>query len=233
MYHKETVVVTGAAGALGRAVVDHFLMGGAHVIAVDYAADLLAEALSQGGERCRLEVCDLTDRSACLDLSNRLLEAYGEVSILCNIAGGFHMGESVFETQDSTWDFLFNLNTKSIVYMTQRLVPAMVAQGRGRVINVGAVAATQGQAMMGAYLASKSATIRLTESLAEEVKRYGVNVNCVMPGVIDTPRNRADMPDADFAQWVRPEKMAEVIGFLASEASSAIHGASVPVRGLS
>jgi NAD(P)-dependent dehydrogenase (short-subunit alcohol dehydrogenase family) len=87
--------------------------------------------------------------------------------------------------------------------------------------------------MMGAYLASKSATIRLTESLAEEVKRYGVNVNCVMPGVIDTPRNRADMPDADFAQWVRPEKMAEVIGFLASEASSAIHGASVPVRGLS
>jgi NAD(P)-dependent dehydrogenase (short-subunit alcohol dehydrogenase family) len=143
------------------------------------------------------------------------------------------MGESVFETQDSTWDFLFNLNTKSIVYMTQRLVPAMVAQGRGRVINVGAVAATEGQAMMGAYLASKSATIRLTESLAEEVKRYGVNVNCVMPGVIDTPRNRADMPDADFAQWVRPEKMAEVIGFLASEASSAIHGASVPVRGLS
>ena len=233
MYHKETVVVTGAAGALGRAAVDHFLMGGAHVIAVDYAADLLAEALSQAGERCRLEVCDLTDRSACLDLSNRLLEAYGEVSILCNIAGGFHMGESVFETQDSTWDFLFNLNTKSIVYMTQRLVPAMVAQGRGRVINVGAVAATQGQAMMGAYLASKSATIRLTESLAEEVKRYGVNVNCVMPGVIDTPRNRADMPDADFAQWVRPEKMAEVIGFLASEASSAIHGASVPVRGLS
>lgn len=233
MYHKETVVVTGAAGALGRAVVDHFLMGGAHVIAVDYAADLLAEALSQAGERCRPEVCDLTDRSACLDLSNRLLEAYGEVSILCNIAGGFHMGESVFETQDSTWDFLFNLNTKSIVYMTQRLVPAMVAQGRGRVINVGAVAATQGQAMMGAYLASKSATIRLTESLAEEVKRYGVNVNCVMPGVIDTPRNRADMPDADFAQWVRPEKMAEVIGFLASEASSAIHGASVPVRGLS
>ncbi len=233
MYHKETVLVTGAAGALGRAVVDHFLMGGAHVIAVDYAADLLAEALSKAGERCRLEVCDLTDRSACLDLSNRLLEAYGEVSILCNIAGGFHMGESVFETQDSTWDFLFNLNTKSIVYMTQRLVPAMVAQGRGRVINVGAVAATQGQAMMGAYLASKSATIRLTESLAEEVKRYGVNVNCVMPGVIDTPRNRADMPDADFAQWVRPEKMAEVIGFLASEASSAIHGASVPVRGLS
>ena len=233
MYHKETVVVTGAAGALGRAVVDHFLMGGAHVIAVDYAADLLSEALSQAGERCRLEVCDLTDRSACLDLSNRLLEAYGEVSILCNIAGGFHMGESVFETQDSTWDFLFNLNTKSIVYMTQRLVPAMVAQGRGRVINVGAVAATEGQAMMGAYLASKSATIRLTESLAEEVKRYGVNVNCVMPGVIDTPRNRADMPDADFAQWVRPEKMAEVIGFLASEASSAIHGASVPVRGLS
>lgn len=233
MYHKETVVVTGAAGALGRAVVDHFLTGGAHVIAVDYAADLLTEALSQADERCRLEVCDLTDRSACLDLSNRLLEAYGEVSILCNIAGGFHMGESVFETQDSTWDFLFNLNTKSIVYMTQRLVPAMVAQGRGRVINVGAVAATQGQAMMGAYLASKSATIRLTESLAEEVKRYGVNVNCVMPGVIDTPRNRADMPDADFAQWVRPEKMAEVIGFLASEASSAIHGASVPVRGLS
>ena len=116
--------------------------------------------------------------------------------------------------------------------MTQKIVPAMVAAGHGKVINVGAVAATQGQAHMGAYLASKSATIRLTESLAEEVKQAGVNVNCVMPGVIDTPRNRSDMPSADFDQWVAPEQLAAVIGFLASADAVAVHGAAIPVRGL-
>jgi NAD(P)-dependent dehydrogenase (short-subunit alcohol dehydrogenase family) len=142
------------------------------------------------------------------------------------------MGETVFETLDETWDFLFNLNTKSVIYMTQKIVPAMVAAGHGKVINVGAVAATQGQAHMGAYLASKSATIRLTESLAEEVKQAGVNVNCVMPGVIDTPRNRSDMPSADFDQWVAPEQLAAVIGFLASADAVALHGAAIPVRGL-
>ncbi|MDA9282243.1 SDR family NAD(P)-dependent oxidoreductase, partial [Pseudomonadales bacterium] len=181
---------------------------------------------------CHLAVCDLTSRDDCAALSEELLQTHGAVDVLCNIAGGFQMGETVFETLDETWDFLFNLNTKSIIYMTQKIVPAMVAAGCGKVVNVGAVAATQGQAHMGAYLASKSATIRLTESLAEEVKQAGVNVNCVLPAVIDTPRNRSDMPDADFGQWVAPEHLAAVIGFLASAEAIAVHGAAVPVRGL-
>lgn len=233
MFNHETVVVTGAAGGLGRAVTHYFLRGGAKVVAIDYSETLLEEAFPEADSRCQPIACDLTDRSDCLSLTSRLLDNDGQVSVLCNIAGGFQMGEAVYDIQDAAWDFLFNLNTKSVIYMTQKLVPAMVARGRGKVINVGAAAAIQGQAYMGAYLASKSATIRLTESLSEEVKASGVNVNCVMPGVIDTPRNRSDMPDADFLTWVPPEKLAEVIGFLASDAASAIHGASVPVRGLS
>ena len=232
MFEDQVVVVTGGAGVLGQAVVQHFLARGAVVVSVDYNQALVDAAFPNPGPHCHLAVCDLTSRDDCAALSEGLLQTHGAVDVLCNIAGGFQMGETVFETLDETWDFLFNLNTKSIIYMTQKIVPAMVAAGCGKVVNVGAVAATQGQAHMGAYLASKSATIRLTESLAEEVKQAGVNVNCVLPAVIDTPRNRSDMPDADFGQWVAPEHLAAVIGFLASAEAIAVHGAAIPVRGL-
>lgn len=233
MFDDQVVVVTGGAGALGQAVVEHFLNRGAQVVAVDYSATLLTEALGEETERCQHRVCDLTERGSCSELTAGLLEQTGRIDVLCNIAGGFQMGEAVHETSEATWDFLFDLNTKAVIYMTQNVIPAMVAVGSGKVINVGAVAANRGQPNMGAYLASKAATERLTESLAEEVRHHGVNVNCVLPSVIDTPKNRADMPEAEFEHWVSPTKLAEVIGFLASEAASAVHGAAVPVRGLS
>ncbi|MGB1536660.1 MAG: SDR family oxidoreductase [Pseudomonadales bacterium] len=233
MFDDQVVVVTGGAGALGQAVVEHFGSRGARVVAVDYSATLLTEALGEQTASCQHRVCDLTDREACRDLTASLLDQRGRIDVLCNIAGGFQMGEAVHETSDATWNFLFDLNTKAVIYMTQNVIPAMVSKGFGKVINVGAVAANRGQANMGAYLASKAATERLTESLAEEVRHQGVNVNCVLPSVIDTPKNREDMPDAQFEHWVPTSKLADVIGFLASDAASAVHGAAVPVRGLS
>jgi len=110
-------------------------------------------------------------------------------------------------------------------------VPLMRESGAGKIINVGALAAGKGLGQMGAYIASKSATIRLTESLAAELKPVGINVNGVLPDVIDTPRNRADMPDADYSSWVAPSDLAAVIGFLASDAAAAVHGAMIPVTG--
>jgi len=143
------------------------------------------------------------------------------------------MGEAVHETRDATWDFLLDLNARSIIHTARAVVPGMVARGEGRIVNVAAHAALRGTAGMGAYCASKSAVMRLTESMAAELRERGINVNCVMPTIIDTPENRRDMPDADPARWVAPADLAEVIRFLASPAARAVHGAALPVTGLS
>ena len=130
-------------------------------------------------------------------------------------------------------NFLFDLNVRTVLHAARAVVPRMLAAGHGRIVNVGAFAAQKGAADMGAYVAAKSAVIRLTESMAAELRDKGINVNCVLPTIIDTPENRKAMPEADPARWVAPDDLASVIAFLASDAARAIHGAAVPVTGLS
>jgi NAD(P)-dependent dehydrogenase (short-subunit alcohol dehydrogenase family) len=142
------------------------------------------------------------------------------------------MGEAVHETTDQTWDLLFDLNARTLVNVARSIVPHMLERGGGKIVNVGAFAAQKGAANMGTYCASKSSVIRLTEAMSAELKDRNINVNCVMPTIIDTPDNRAAMPDADGSRWVGPAALAEVIAFLASDAARAIHGASIPVTGL-
>jgi NAD(P)-dependent dehydrogenase (short-subunit alcohol dehydrogenase family) len=143
------------------------------------------------------------------------------------------MGPTVFATEDESWDAMFTINVTTLRRVLEVAVPRLLARGRGSIINVGALGALKGGANMSAYLASKSVVMRLTESLSEEVKAAGVNVNAVLPTVIDTPRNRADMPNADPAAWVNPQDLGAVICFLGSDAAKAVHGALVPVTGLS
>jgi NAD(P)-dependent dehydrogenase (short-subunit alcohol dehydrogenase family) len=143
------------------------------------------------------------------------------------------MGKPVHETADETWKFLFDINVRTVVQTARAVVPRMLASGGGKIVNIGAYAAQKGGADMGAYAASKSAVIRLTESMAAELRAKNINVNCVLPTVIDTPENRAAMPKADPNRWVAPQDLASVIVFLASDASRAMHGAAVPVTGLS
>ena len=164
---------------------------------------------------------------------------FGGVHVLCNLAGGFRMGEAVHETTDANWNFLFDINARTVLHAARAVVPQMLTQPanahgtRGKIINVGAYGAQRGAAMMGAYGASKATVISITESMAAELREQGVNVNCVLPTIIDTPQNRADMPGADHTRWVAPEALAEVIVFLASDAARAVHGAALPVTGLS
>ena len=219
-FANKRVLVTGAAGTLGSAVARQFHDAGARVTGVDIAAH------------------DAPWKTATADLvapdgAARAVAAAGEIDILANIAGGFAMGDTVAETPDATWDFMLNLNARTVLNMCRAAVPGMVARGRGKIVNIGARGALRGTAQMGAYIASKSVVIRLTETLADELKHQGVNVNCILPSIIDTPPNRAAMPDADFAQWVPPEDIAGVVLFLASPAADAIHGAAIPVEGLS
>lgn len=233
MFSDTVVVVTGAAGALGKAVFEHFSALGARVAALDYSEELLAVAFPEQVAPHSYQAVDLTKKESCKLALEETISAFGRVDVLCNVAGGFLMGESVHETSDETWDFLMNLNTRSIVNTGSVIVPQMQRQGGGKIINIAARAATQGFAQMGVYTASKAAVMRLTEAMAAELREDNINVNCIMPGTIDTARNRQDMPDADHSKWVPTTQLASVIGFLASDAAIAVHGAAIPVDGLS
>jgi len=157
----------------------------------------------------------------------------GVIDVLANIAGGFTMGDDIVGTSDDTWDFMMNLNARTALNMCRAAAPGMIANGGGKIVNIGARGGLRGAAAMGAYIASKSVVIRLTETLADELKHKGINVNCILPSIIDTPRNRQDMPKAKFDHWVSPQAIADVVLFLASPAADAIHGAAIPVEGLS
>ncbi len=234
-FSNKVIVITGAAGALGQAVASYFSSSGAKVAYLDYSEDAFKASFGdyKNDDQHSYIVTDLTSRASCQQAADHIIEQWGNIHVLANIAGGFTMGEPVHETSDDTWDFLFNLNTRSIVNTSAAFVPNMLNSGSGKIINISAGAAHQGIALMGAYVASKSAVLRLTETMAQELRTQNINVNAILPGTIDTDRNRQDMPDADHDSWVKPEKIAEVIGFLCSGAASAIHGAGIPVVGLS
>jgi NAD(P)-dependent dehydrogenase (short-subunit alcohol dehydrogenase family) len=226
MFEGKRVIVTGGAGALGQGVVRYFVKEGARVAVLDVGDESVTPA------EVHIAV-DLTNRESCASTVDAVVGVMGGVDVLCNIAGGFLMGDAVHETPDRTWDFLFDLNARSIVNMAAAVVPVMLSSGHGKIINVAALAGREGMAQMGAYTASKAAVLRLTESMGMELREQNINVNCVMPSLVDTERNRSDMPDADFSKWVSPDDIARVIGFLASDDASCIHGAGIPVNGLS
>lgn len=231
-FKNKTVVVTGAAGALGCAVANYFSEQGARVAHIDISLELLGKIFPPEKNHLYL-AADLTDRNSTASAIATVTATFGSIDVLANIAGGFMMGEKVHETTDMTWDFLFDLNTRSVLNTTAVVVPVMLKNGGGKIINISANSAKQGTALMGAYIASKSAVWRLTESMALELREKNINVNCILPSLIDTPRNRADMPGVDYSKWVPTADIAKVIGFLASDDARMIHGAAIPVVGLS
>jgi NAD(P)-dependent dehydrogenase (short-subunit alcohol dehydrogenase family) len=166
------------------------------------------------------------------DATLECFASLGKIDVLINIAGGFAMGDEAFDTTSGQWDSMFRINVDTMRNATMGAVPLLKAQGGGAIVNIGALGALSGQGSMSAYCCAKSSVMKLTESLSAELRHEGINVNAVLPSIIDTPPNRRDMPDADFSQWVSPAQLAEVICFLASNSASAIHGALIPVRGL-
>ena len=158
---------------------------------------------------------------------------FGRIDSLVNLAGAFRMGDPVHATKDADWNFLLDVNVRRLLNTVRAVVPRMIERGGGKIVNIGAFAAQKGIAQMGAYVAAKSVVIRLTESMAAELRDKNINVNCVLPTIIDTPANRADMPKADPKRWVAPQDLANVILFLASDAARAVHGATLPVTSLS
>ncbi len=235
-FSDRVALVTGAAGNLGCAVVREFERAGARTVLVDRDAVRLGEMFPDRKASPRpllAEGVDLTADGSLDGVVAQAVELFGRIDILVNAVGGFRAGASVRDTPPETWEFLLGLNLRSSLTAARAVIPVMLAQRSGKIVMVAARAALAGAAEMAAYSASKAAVLRLTESLAAELKSSGINVNCVVPGTLDTPQNRRDRPDADHSRWVAPEAVADVILFLASDTARGVHGAAVPVLGLS
>ncbi len=234
-FHEKVVVITGAAGNLGRAVAMAFARRGAHLALLDRDAEGLQRTIdnSKGHARATPFTVNLLDATSVDTAIAEIVGRFGRIDVLANIAGGFTMGPLIQDTDDKDWDFMLNLNARSVFYTCRRVIPEMLGNGGGRIINVSARAAEQGKGRMGPYCASKAAVRTLTESLAAENRLDNINVNCILPGTIDTPQNRESMPDADFSRWVPTAALADVVVFLASHAARCITGAAIPVYGQS
>jgi NAD(P)-dependent dehydrogenase (short-subunit alcohol dehydrogenase family) len=226
----QCVIVTGAFGVLGAAVARRFAGDGARLGLIDrVAAPAWAAAEFARPHQLRPNV-ELTDATATAAAIDSLAAALGGCDVLVNVAGGFQW-QLLGKGAESVWEEMFATNLRTAVIACSATLPYLGARGEGRIVNVGAGAAGRAAAGMGAYAASKAGIERLTEALAEELKDRNVRVNSVLPGTLDTPRNRADMPDADFSRWVSPAAVADVIAFLASSAARAVTGAAIRVTG--
>jgi NAD(P)-dependent dehydrogenase (short-subunit alcohol dehydrogenase family) len=225
------VVITGAFGTLGSATARAFGQAGAKLALIDMlqpSADLQREF--GGAGHLLLGGADLADVDGTRKAMAAIAMRFGGIDVLVNVAGGFRW-EKIEDGDVATWDSLYSTNLRSAVVASKSALPAMLERGGGRIVNIGAGAAARAGLGMGAYAASKAGVQRFTEALAEELKDRNITVNAILPGIIDTPRNRLDMPQADFTRWVSPDAIAQVILFLASAEAASVTGAAIPVSG--
>lgn len=233
-FSNRVVVITGASGNLGVATARAFLAANANLVLVDRSAEKLTQLyadIADSPQHFLATGVDMTNEASVTAMAQAAVARLGRINVLVNTVGGYKAGRPLHETPLSDWDFLMNLNVRTTLLACRAVLPTMLAQGTGKIINIASRAALAGEANAAAYSVSKTAVVRLTESLAAEVKAHNINVNCLLPGMIDTPPNRGAMPEADFSQWVAPEALADVILFLASDAARAMHGAALPVFG--
>lgn len=219
------VLVTGGLGALGKSVGSVLSARGARIVLLDRAPATVVAGMTSvlGG-------VDLGDQASAASAVAQAAQSLGGIDALVNVAGGFQW-ETLSEGSIETWDKLYAMNLRTAVIACRAVLPHLQRQSSGRIVNVGALAAVKAGAGMGAYAASKAGVARLTEALAEELKDQSITVNAVLPSILDTPANRADMPDADVSRWVSTQSLGAVIAFLLSDDASAITGACLPVAG--
>lgn len=230
LVHGKRIVITGAFGALGSGTALAAARMGAEVALINHSAAASQELKTAFGPQALLAPYDLAHADQAIAALERAQRLLGGIDVLVNVAGAFRF-ETVADGSSETWQQLFDTNLKTALNASQAALPHLKMSKAGRIVNVGANAALKSGAGMGAYAASKSALHRLTESLAEELKKDRITVNAVLPSIIDTPANRRDMPDADFSRWVSPASLANVILFLASDLGEAVTGALLPVTG--
>lgn len=234
MSNDKVIVITGATGNLGKATAEVFHRLGAKTALVDRSSERLQRHFPQYVNSANHHLAGDVDVANAESINKAIDEAirrFGRIDALVNTVGGFRGGKRVDQDDLDDWDFLMDINLRTALVCSRAVIPHLIKQGSGRIINVASRAALAGSGLFGAYSASKAAVLRLTESLSEELKEFGINVNCVLPGTIDTPQNRTSMPSSDFSKWVSPSAVSEVIAFLTSDAASGVTGAAIPVYG--
>jgi NAD(P)-dependent dehydrogenase (short-subunit alcohol dehydrogenase family) len=234
-FHDKIVLVTGGTGGLGREVTMAFLEAGA-TVAVTYRIPEEFAAVVSAAERIGATPpegtsVDVTDASAVEKFVSEFVARHGRLDVLVNTVGGYAGGTNVWEVDLRTYDQMLQLNLKAGFILARSIVPVMIRQNRGWIVNIASKAAFDHAAGGALYAASKAGALALFDSLAAEVKPHNINVNTVLPSIIDTAANRSAMPGADFSKWPKPEEIAHVILFLCSEEARVIHGAAIPVYG--
>ena len=232
-FSQSVVVVLGASGNLGKACAEVFLERGAQVALVDRSSEALEAAFPEcDDERVTLVGgIDLSDEDSVDRMVSDVEDRFDRIDVLVNTVGAFRGGQLLQDEPLETWDLMLNVNLFSALIASREVVPLMLKNRSGRIINVLSRNALGGAANYAAYSAAKGALLRMSESLAGELKGSGITANCVIPGTIDTPQNREAMPSADVSQWVTPSEIADVIAFLASNAARAVTGTAIPVYG--
>lgn len=230
----KVALVAGGTGGLGRAVSLALLNSGAHVAVTYVKEEELTALLAEAGERSSSldgYPVDVTSDAGVRAVVEELLAAKGGIDILVNTVGGYAGGIKLWETDPNLFSRMLDLNLRSGYLLARNVVPVMVRQGGGAVVNISAKAAFDHAGGASAYAASKAAAVAMVDALAEDLRGTGVRVNSILPSIIDTLANRRAMPNADFSKWPKPEEIARVILFLCSEEARLIHGASIPVYG--
>jgi NAD(P)-dependent dehydrogenase (short-subunit alcohol dehydrogenase family) len=232
-FSNKVVLITGGTGALGSTVTKAFIASNAMATISTYIIDEEMENVKSEIKAAELIRSDITKEDEVKKLVSNVIEKHGHIHILINVVGGYLGGKSVAELDEKEWDTMMNMNLKSAFLISKHIIPIMVSTRYGKIVHISSRTGLRSDGYDSAYAASKSGLIRLVESISEEVKESNININCILPSVIDTQANRKAMPDADFNKWLKTEDLANVILFLCSEEAKAINGAAIPTYGLS
>jgi len=223
----KVVLVTGANGGLGAYVTQAFLDAGATVIGTSrkiQQSDFSSSSFTS-------LPAEISSRGDAQGLVDQVGARFGRLDVLAHMVGGFAGGQSIADTDDDTFQRMFDLNLNSVFHILRATIPALRQTGNGRIIAIGSGAALEPGAGVGAYSASKAAMVSLIRTVALENKDAGLTANVILPGTMDTPANRRSIPNADFSKWVRPSTVASLITWLVGDAGKDINGAVIPVYG--
>ena len=231
---NRTVLVTGGTGALGRSIRSAFIASNAKVIS-SYIVDTEIEQLKKEEKEKQskqLIKADVTKEEEVEKLVSSIISKHGQIHILVNVVGGYLGGKSVSELDEKEWDLMMNMNLKSAFLISKHVIPQMVSSKYGKIIHISSRTGLKSDGYDSAYAASKSGLIRLVESMSEESKKSNININCIMPSIIDTEANRRAMPNVDYSKWVKSSDLANVVLFLCSDDAKVVTGAAIPTYGL-
>lgn len=233
-FSNKVVLITGGTGALGKSLTQRFISSGATTIATYLRDENIETSKGKNPINAQFTKADVTQEEQVVRLISTIVERFGHIDILVNSVGGYLGGKSVTELKEHEWDLMMTLNLKSAFLISKHVIPVMKSSGLGgKIVHISSKTGLKAEGHDSAYAASKSGLIRLVESISQETKDLGINVNCILPSVIVTDANRRAMPNADFSKWVKTDDITNVVFFLCSQEAKVITGAAIPTYGLS